>query len=109
MYFIKNIIGIITITSLVAISILINQYLFSKNILISSAFICIFLGLITGNIFSSKKIQPFVSFCLKKLLRIGIALLGLSLSLSELFNYGSTAVFNCHKYYNSISDYKIFV
>ncbi len=93
MYFIKkNIIGIITITSLVALSILINQYLSSKNILISSAFICIFLGLIAGNIFSSKKIQPFVSFCLKKLLRIGIALLGLSLSLSELFNYGSTAV-----------------
>ena len=94
MYFIKkNIIGIITITSLVVFSSLINQYLSSKNILISSAFICIFLGLIAGNIYSFKKIEPFISFCLKKLLRIGIAFLGLSLSLVQLFNYGSTAIF----------------
>ena len=42
--------------------------------------------------YSFKKIEPFANFCLKKLLRIGISFLGLSLSLSELFNYGFTAI-----------------
>ena len=88
----QNIIGAITISSLVFFSIFISQFLSSKNILISSAFICIFLGLVLGNIFSFKKIEPFTNFCLKKLLRIGIAFLGLSLSLTELFNYGFTAI-----------------
>ncbi len=87
----QNIIGATTISSLVVFSILLSHFLSSKNILISSAFLCIFLGLIVGNIVSLKKIEPFANFCLKKLLRIGIAFLGLSLSLSELFNYGLTA------------------
>ena len=89
----QNIIGATTISSLVVFSILLSHFLSSKNILISSAFLCIFFGLIVGNIFSLKKIEPFANFCLKKLLRIGIALLGLSLSLNELFNYGLTAFF----------------
>ena len=87
----KNIFGATTISSLVVFSILLSHFLSSKNILISSAFLCIFLGLIIGNIFSFKMIEPFANFCLKKLLRIGIAFLGLSLSLNELFNYGLTA------------------
>ena len=86
----QNIIGAITISSLVVFSVLISQFLFSINIIISSAFICIFVGLIAGNIYSFKKIEPFTNFCLKKLLRIGIAFLGLSLSLSQLINYGVT-------------------
>ena len=89
----QNILGATTISSLVAFSILLSHFLSSINILISSAFLCIFFGLIVGNIFSLKKIEPFANFCLKKLLRIGIALLGLSLSLNELFNYGLTAFF----------------
>jgi uncharacterized integral membrane protein (TIGR00698 family) len=89
----QNIIGATTILSLVVFSILLSHFLSSINILISSAFLCIFFGLIVGNIFSLKKIEPFANFCLKKLLRIGIALLGLSLSLNELFNYGLTAFF----------------
>ena len=94
MHFIRqNIIGAITISCLVLFSILISQFLSSQNILISSAFICIFLGLVSGNIFSFQKLEPFINFCLKKLLRIGIAFLGLSLSLSELFNYGFVAIF----------------
>ena len=94
MNFIKqNIIGAITISSLVVFSIFISQFLSSKDILISSAFMCIFLGLVLGNIYSFDKIEPFANFCLKKLLRIGISFLGLSLSLSELFNYGLTAIF----------------
>ena len=93
MHFIRqNIIGAITISCLVLFSILISQFLSSQNILISSAFICIFLGLVSGNICSFQKIEPFINFCLKKLLRIGIAFLGLSLSLMELFNYGFTAI-----------------
>ena len=89
----QNILGATTISSLVVFSILLSHFLSSINILISSAFLCIFFGLIVGNIFSLKKIEPFANFCLKKLLRIGIALLGLSLSLNELFNYGLTAFF----------------
>ena len=87
----QNIIGAITISSLVILSILISQFLSSIHILISSSFICVFLGLIIGNIFSFKTIEPFANFCLKKILRIGIAFLGLSLSVDELFNYGLTA------------------
>ena len=94
MHFVKqNIFGFFAIALVVISSILINQFLSSKNILISSSFLCIFIGLIIGNIYSSKKIEPFINFCLKKLLRIGIAFLGLSLSLVQLFNYGSTAIF----------------
>ena len=89
----QNIFGFFAIALVVISSILINQFLSSKNILISSSFLCISLGLIIGNIYSSKKIEPFINFCLKKLLRIGIAFLGLSLSLVQLFNYGSTAIF----------------
>ncbi len=89
----QNLIGATTISSIVVFSILLSQFLSSINILISSAFLCIFLGFIVGNIFSLKKIKPFANFCLKKLLRIGIALLGLSLSLNELFHYGLTAFF----------------
>ena len=94
MHFVKqNIFGFFAIALVVISSILINQFLSSKNILISSPFLCISIGLIIGNIYSSEKIEPFINFCLKKLLRIGIAFLGLSLSLVQLFNYGSTAIF----------------
>ena len=94
MHFVKqNIFGFFAVALVVISSILINQFLSSKNILISSSFLCIFIGLIIGNIYSSKKIEPFINFCLKKLLRIGIAFLGLSLSLVQLFNYGSIAIF----------------
>ncbi len=89
----QHFLGFITISIFVILSTLINQYLLSMNILISSTFICIFLGLIAGNIYYSKKIEPFTHFCLKKLLRVGIAFLGLNLSLSDLFNYSSAAVF----------------
>ena len=44
----QNIIGAITISSLVVFSIFISQFLSSKDILISSAFMCIFLGLVLG-------------------------------------------------------------
>ena len=89
----QNIFGIATISAIVILSVLLSKFLSSSNLLISSAFLCIFTGLIIGNFFSiNENTRPFISFCLKKLLRIGIAILGLSLSLTELLDYGSTAI-----------------
>ena len=86
----NNFFGIFFLTSIVIISIIINKVLSINNILISSAFICIIIGLLIGNSFKlNKEIEWFTNFSLKKILRVGIALLGFSLSLTELFNYGS--------------------
>ena len=70
----QNIIGATTILSLVVFSILLSHFLSSKNILISSAFLCIFFGLIVGNIFSLKKIFPHTLYHVQKL--FGYYLLG---------------------------------
>ena len=79
----ENFFGFLLVSSLVVFSVLLNKYLSNNNILISAAFICILLGLIVGNLFpSNTKIETFINFSLKKLLRTGIALLGLSLSLT---------------------------
>ena len=89
----KNIFGIVIVSFIVLTSIYLSKVLAVNNVLLSSAFLCVFIGLLVGNIFSFKeKIDPFIDFSLKKLLRIGIALLGLSLSLNELLSYGSTAI-----------------
>jgi len=90
----ENFFGFLLVSSLVVFSVLLNKYLSNNNILISAAFICILLGLLVGNLFpSNTRIETFINFSLKKLLRIGIALLGLSLSLTELYNYGSISLF----------------
>jgi len=90
----ENFFGFLLVSSLVVLSVLLNKYLSNNNILISAAFICILLGLLVGNLFpSNTKIETFINFSLKKLLRTGIALLGLSLSLTELYNYGSISLF----------------
>ena len=89
----KNIFGIVIVSFIVLTSIYLSKVLAVNNVLLSSAFLCVFIGLLIGNIFSFKeKIDPFIDFSLKKLLLIGIALLGLSLSLNELLSYGSTAI-----------------
>ena len=90
MYFLrKNIYGIFIVSLVVFMSTYISKALSANNLLISSAFLCVFIGLLLGNIFSfQEKIAPFIDFSLKKLLRVGIAFLGLSLSLSELLSYG---------------------
>ena len=94
MYFLrKNIYGIFIVSLVVFMSTYISKALSANNLLISSAFLCVFIGLLLGNIFSfQEKIASFIDFSLKKLLRVGIAFLGLSLSLSELLSYGSTAI-----------------
>ena len=59
----QNIFGFVFVASLVIISIIINKILSFNNVLISSAFICILLGLFLGNTFDlSKKIDWFVNF-----------------------------------------------
>jgi len=86
----QNIYGIIAVTTLVIISIIIGKILLSYELFISPAFISIFLGLVIGNFFKSNdQIEWFVNFSLKKILRVGIAFLGISLSFSELFDYGT--------------------
>ena len=90
----QNFFGFLLVSSLVIFSIFLNIYLSNNNILVSTAFICILLGLFVGNLFpSNKNVESFINFSLKKLLRIGIAILGLSLSLTELYNYGSISLF----------------
>ena len=90
----SKIYGIVLILSLVITSVILNKILLSQKLLISSAFICILLGLIIGNIFKiDNKFQWFIEFSLKKLLRIGIGFLGIGLSINQLINYGSKALF----------------
>jgi uncharacterized integral membrane protein (TIGR00698 family) len=90
----NNIRGIVTVTSLVAISIATSRILLSYELFISSSFICIFLGLIIGNLFKSNdQIEFVINISLKRILRIGIAFLGISLSFSELFGYGAISFF----------------
>ena len=89
----QNFFGFFFVAILVIASIIINKLLSFNNILISSAFISILLGLLISNCFNiSKKIDWFTNFSLKKILRVGIGLLGFSLSLTELFNYGSISL-----------------
>ena len=62
----QNIFGIATISAIVILSVLLSKFLSSSNLLISSAFLCIFTGLIIGNFFSiNENTLPFISFCLK--------------------------------------------
>ena len=63
----NNFFGIFFLTSIVIISIIINKVLSINNILISSAFICIIIGLLIGNSFKlNKEIEWFTNFSLKK-------------------------------------------
>lgn len=89
----ENIFGIFFVASLVFSAVIISKFLSFNNLLVSSAFISILLGLLISNSFNvTKKIDWFTNFSLKKLLRIGIGFLGFSLSLTELFNYGSISL-----------------
>ena len=90
----NNIYGIITVTSLVAISVAISKILLNYELFISASFICILLGLIIGNLLkTNNQIEWVINLSLKKILRIGIAFLGISLSFSELFGYGIISFF----------------
>tara|TARA_B100002052_G_C15863117_1_gene591076 strand:- start:853 stop:1896 length:1044 start_codon:yes stop_codon:yes gene_type:complete len=86
--------GILLITTIVIISMIVSKMLLLQEIIISSAFISILIGLFVGNFFKiENKFQWFIELSLKKLLRIGIAFLGIGLSINELINYGYQSFF----------------
>ena len=86
--------GILLITTIVIISMIVSKMLLLQEIIISSAFISILIGLFVGNFFKiENKFQWFIELSLKKLLRIGIAFLGIGLSINELINK-SCGVYN---------------
>ena len=91
---IENFYGIIFIVGLVVFSKILSEILFLNNIFLSSAFISIILGLLAGNFIKiNKQIQWFADFSLKKILRVGIAFLGIGLSITQLIEYGTIGFF----------------
>ena len=91
---IENFYGIIFIICLVVFAKILSEIFFLNNILLSSAFISIILGLLAGNfIKKNKQIQWFANFSLKSILRIGIAFLGIGLSITQLIEYGTISFF----------------
>ena len=90
----ENFYGIIFVVFLVVFSKLLSEMFLLNNIFVSSAFISILLGLMVGNFFQlNKQIQWFAELSLKKILRVGIAFLGIGLSVAELIEYGSISIF----------------
>ena len=86
--------GLVFCTFILFICYLIDNYLKSQNILLSLAFISLIFG-ITLNKFYLRHatLKKFTEFSLKKLLRLGIALLGISLSLNQLMMFGYMSFF----------------
>ena len=80
------------VITLFASVILSNAFLL-KNYIISPAFFCIVIGLLVGNVISvSKYTNQLINFVLTNILKVGIALLGIGLSIHELFKYGLSSV-----------------
>ena len=85
--------GIFLLTVILLISITSSNFLFLNNYIISPAFFCIALGLLMGNlVILSKYTDQLINFILSNILRIGIAFLGIGLSIHELFKYGLSSV-----------------
>ena len=85
--------GIFLLTVILLISITSSNFLFLNNYIISPAFFCIALGLLMGNLVTfSKHTNQLISFILTNVLKVGIALLGIGLSIHELFKYGLSSV-----------------
>ena len=75
------------------ISIVLSNIFLLNNYIISPAFFCIALGLLVGNFVSfSKYTNQLINFILTNVLKVGIALLGIGLSIHELFKYGLSSV-----------------
>lgn len=74
-------------------SVILSNVFLLKNYIISPAFFCIVIGLLVGNIVTfSKYTNQLINFILTNILKIGIALLGIGLSIHELFKYGLSSV-----------------
>lgn len=77
----------------VAISEYISFLIFSNySIIISSAILCIFTGLLINN-FKIRNFENINEILTKKFLKIGVALIGIKISFFELYNYASISVF----------------
>ena len=75
------------------ISIVLSNFFLLNNYIISPAFFCIMVGLLVGNLVTfSKHTNQLISFILTNVLKVGIALLGIGLSIHELFKYGLNSV-----------------
>ena len=75
------------------LAIILSKFLLLNNYIISPAFFCIALGLLVGNlVILSKYTDQLVDFILTNILRVGIAFLGIGLSIHELFKYGLSSV-----------------
>ena len=75
------------------ISIVLSNFFLLNNYIISPAFFCIMVGLLVGNLVTfSKHTNQLISFILTNVLKVGIALLGIGLSIHELFKYGLSSV-----------------
>ena len=74
-------------------SVILSNVFLLKNYIISPAFFCIVIGLLVGNVVTfSKYTNQLINFILTNILKIGIALLGIGLSIHELFKYGLSSV-----------------
>ena len=81
--------GLIFCTLILFICYLIENYLKSQDILLSLAFISLVFGITLNKFYlKHKTLKKFSEFSLKKLLSLGIALLGISLSLNQLIMFG---------------------
>ena len=74
-------------------SVILSNAFLLKNYIISPAFFCIVIGLLVGNVISvSKYTNQLINFVLTNILKVGIALLGIGLSIHELFRYGLSSL-----------------
>ena len=77
------------ILGIFCISLLLNNFLSNDNFIISPAFICILIAILYTNLFSlPKNNQVVLNFVINKILRVGIALIGIGLSFDQLLQYG---------------------
>lgn len=71
------------------ISILLNNFLSNDSFIISPVFICILIAILYTNLFNlPKNNQVVLNFVINKILRVGIALIGIGLGFDQLLQYG---------------------
>ena len=86
--------GLVFSTLILFICLFIDHYLKSQNILLSLTFISLIFGITLNKVYLKyTRLKKFMEFSLKNLLRLGIALLGFSLSLNQLLIFGYMSVF----------------
>lgn len=75
------------------ISIILNNFISNDNFIISPAFLCILIAIIYTNLFSlPKNNQLVLNFVINKILRIGIALIGIGLSFNQILQYSLNSI-----------------